>query len=504
MHGQLFVPQKIHYNTSNYDDGRQSLYIVDNLSIDSSNICFITIHQLHLDNYDDNLQRQQQQYSMLFWMLGLVPDETEFVVQFFREGLCCLKDWHLGPSAWYDPNVTNATLKFLFFPVAKYVPVFAADHPLCQIYPIEFMIACLQCYPVVSEIHAGVVLIVNGRKRLQQIEYMLLQQPIRKISLPTNTITTTTVVDPKKKTTTTTNEDDIIDSSRIAETYVLNKLRQDGYEAMRHAMVGLQLVFMGIGWAWLVAHSLHITDTNWTGGLTGLIHAHTTMLLALAILLYYMMVDGLQKLQSAQVLEEVLDKYEDENHFKLALKDQATLCQLLDHGLVQQQWQPTWCRNDEDETNSQLPQKDNASILWQEDIDIVQANVDLLHDDFFCEDNTVVRQQLQEEWKEKAAMSRLEGCRDFVFFGLNLVAHYGYTIGILTFYWDKEDDTEPTWLKVVKLYQGHHYADWCGNFIGDLMWTIEPLVALLSPYLFRRILEQQTRHQLPREKEKED
>ena len=120
------------------------------------------------------------------------------------------------------------------------------------------------------------------------------------------------------------------------------------------------------------------------------------------------------------------------------------------------------------------------------------------------------RQQLKNKLQIKASMVRLEGYRDVVYFILNFIAFYGYTIGILTFYWDDEDQ-EPHWLKWIKFHQSHAHAEWCGNFAGDLMWTIEPLVVLVSPSLFPRIIQKQPQLQRQhlqekksKEKEKKD
>lgn len=60
-----------------------------------------------------------------------------------------------------------------------------------------------------------------------------------------------------------------------------------------------------------------------------------------------------------------------------------------------------------------------------------------------------------------------------IYFLLNGVAWYGYLLGILAFY-------TPNELVILKFGYPDDVADWWGNFIGDLAWTIEPLIILWS------------------------
>jgi hypothetical protein len=72
---------------------------------------------------------------------------------------------------------------------------------------------------------------------------------------------------------------------------------------------------------------------------------------------------------------------------------------------------------------------------------------------------------------------------------VNFVAFYGYLQGILAFYFE-DDNVKGLWSLLVpylKLARTNDLADWRGNFIGDLMWTIEPAIILTTPALFRRL-----------------
>lgn len=71
---------------------------------------------------------------------------------------------------------------------------------------------------------------------------------------------------------------------------------------------------------------------------------------------------------------------------------------------------------------------------------------------------------------------------NLVYLLLNLAAGYGYMMGICTFYFPHTAATVPLWLRVVYLGLSPAQADWWGNFIGDLSWTIEPAILLFLAY----------------------
>ena len=66
---------------------------------------------------------------------------------------------------------------------------------------------------------------------------------------------------------------------------------------------------------------------------------------------------------------------------------------------------------------------------------------------------------------------------------MNFIAFYGYLMAIVGFYYP-DDDFQPTWIQTMKFGYDNNFADWSGNFAGDLMWTIEPIVILSSPFYF--------------------
>jgi hypothetical protein len=83
-------------------------------------------------------------------------------------------------------------------------------------------------------------------------------------------------------------------------------------------------------------------------------------------------------------------------------------------------------------------------------------------------------------------MARMEGYREYLYFVLNLVAFYGYFLGVLCYYFD-DDETQPFHVGKLKLGLKTEHADWHGNFAGDFMWTIEPVVILVSPIILNHL-----------------
>lgn len=72
-----------------------------------------------------------------------------------------------------------------------------------------------------------------------------------------------------------------------------------------------------------------------------------------------------------------------------------------------------------------------------------------------------------------------------VLFCLNVIAGYGYLMGILAFYylWPLSPSPPPAWVQTICFHLSAYDADWIGNFAGDLAWTIEPVLILSAPFL---------------------
>mmetsp|Transcript_94289 Transcript_94289/g.270040 ORF Transcript_94289/g.270040 Transcript_94289/m.270040 type:complete len:145 (-) Transcript_94289:155-589(-) len=73
---------------------------------------------------------------------------------------------------------------------------------------------------------------------------------------------------------------------------------------------------------------------------------------------------------------------------------------------------------------------------------------------------------------------------DIVVIALNVVAFFGYAMFPLTYFFEEEfiKATLPFW-------PGNELAEWSGNFAGDFMWTLEPILVLTVPPVIASIRE---------------
>lgn len=72
---------------------------------------------------------------------------------------------------------------------------------------------------------------------------------------------------------------------------------------------------------------------------------------------------------------------------------------------------------------------------------------------------------------------------EFIYFVLNVIAGYGYFMAIMVWCVPFTAETVPSWLNLLYFGLSPESADWWGNFLGDLAWTIEPIVMIMISYL---------------------
>ena len=57
------------------------------------------------------------------------------------------------------------------------------------------------------------------------------------------------------------------------------------------------------------------------------------------------------------------------------------------------------------------------------------------------------------------------------------------------YYFDQEGEgKQPSIMRDLKLGYLNSDADWSGNFAVGFMWTLEPIVILASPLIFKRMI----------------
>jgi len=336
-------------------------------------------------------------------------------VQLIRNALCCIKDLSLFKDTFlYDPSYV---LQYYVFPP-----------PLDQTTPLEVLIALAQLYVVLVTSRQGILLVLNSLGKFRRIEYIL------------NVI--------QKQPTTTT-----------PEKIVHASLLKEGFFALRFAFVGILVFFIGLGFFWLFANSFHVTETDWIGGVTGVVYALIVLEVCLVPLLYYMIVDGMEQHKKAKDIETVAQTGRGSPQAYLASIEVMT------------GWLP----------------------YWDKGVGLMEAMTDESSDEEIlkrvAQETSTIASALDglqlpgvaDDLRQHARAIRWEGKREFVYFVLNLLAFYGYLIGIVVYYWHLEDE-QPSWMRKYLLGDvSNTDADWHGNFLGDLMWTIEPVIILASP-----------------------
>lgn len=383
------------------------------------------------------------------------------IVQLVRNALCCIKDLQLFKDAGiHDP---------------AQLPL---PHPLNKTTRLEIVIAITQFYAFASVSRSGWNLILTSRAKLRSVETLLLKLQQQKdkngnaSNNNNNTVTTT------------------------ATDLLLQKLQNDRVAAQRNLWVGINVFCIGVAFFWLFANSFHVTETSWIGGVPALIHALTIMEIAMIPLLYYMVADTVTLLSKSAVMAYVAnilhkcivtDKNNNTKGVPLAILTDETFALLLDGG-----WTPFTPINANSSAASENDEDEAKSI--SKEIANVVSELESWTSDKDNNNNTInaLIQSTADRIESRAISTRYEAYREFIYFLLNFVAFYGYMLGILVYY-RNEDVDEPLYVRTLKLGMGNADADWTGNFAGDLMWTIEPMIILASPALVNWLTPKRTK-----------
>jgi hypothetical protein len=360
------------------------------------------------------------------------------VVQFIRNALCCIKDLNLFRAslpAIYDPMYTA-----LFFDFPE---------PLNKTTPLELVISTTQLYACVSTTKSGFQLVTTSIGKLKRITRLVESRQLSSKKL----------------------EDKIINESLLKEAKF----------AIRSIFVGTLVTPIGICFWWLFINSFHITEVDWFGGLPALIHALEVMEICLLPLLYFMIMDGLEMLRKAAKAKDLLKTVEDGT---LAGDQFTTQTYEAMTG-----WVPFWDSGvglfeaPVDSTTEEKLMADETKKVQAKLASLLPSPGRKTRSASSKDDG--LRKEALEEVADKlrgdVPVWRMEGFREFAYFVFNFIAFYGYLMAPLTFYF--QDDSQPEYIRSLKFAYNNTDADWYGNFAGDLMWTIEPVVILGSPAL---------------------
>jgi len=348
------------------------------------------------------------------------------LVQLIRNGLCCIKDWDLLNDTWlYDENVTA---QYYDFP-----------DPMHKTTPLEAIISVNQFYVVWSGVPGSWILFWTSLGKLNRI-YRLMEA--------TETATTDT--------------DRLINASLIKEARM----------ALRSMFVGFNVFFLSFSFVWLTANSWHLTETDIIGGLPALIHALTVMNVCLVPLLYYMYKDAKEQFVRSARMKLLASKLETGTATEAEMG--LTTLEALSG------WLPFWDSgvgffervNKEKEIKQLSGEKTRLQQILDEILGVSASKKDQSAAD--------VQKEKAEELRGIQRATELEGYREFLYFVINFIAGYGYTACVVVYYWPDELQ-QPDWMRLLLLHFSNPDADWHGNFAGDIMWTIEPIIVLLSP-----------------------
>lgn len=371
------------------------------------------------------------------------------VVQLIRNALCCVKDLNLFPlTILHDPNHTT---KYYSFP---------SPH-LSQTTPLELLISFTQLYACVSCTLSGFRLVKNnGLLKLQKLNRIADK-----------------IEDKYFK--------DI--KSKKALAFIQQCMMKEANSAVRDTMVGTLVASIGVSFFWLFANSLHVTATGWIGGLPALIHALTVMEVALVPLLYLMLKDAAGSISKAAKIQAFLERFlGDDSKNKPAKGDDEWLDLETFTFLLGDDWKPIWSDCVVSSSSGQNVADDDKVL--QKDMEGVETQIKLLT----SKDNkTIVSEEVGQRLQNSAVKYKMEGYREYLYFILNFIAFYGYLLGIIVYYFEENEETkqqQPYFVTSLKFGTTNEIADWAGNFAGDLIWTIEPIVILLSPILIKRMI----------------
>ena len=415
------------------------------------------------------------------------------------------------PSLW-DPNV-----------LSQY---YNLPDPINQTTPLDLLIGLGQLYATISMCLSGWTMFHTNYGKYIRIQRILLD--IKYLRHRPSAVVTSS----SSSSTTMTDADRLVHES----------LLQQAKYALRFMLVGFLLFCIGSSFFILFTNSIHITETGWNGGIQGVIHAVTVMEIGLFPLLIFMWQDGYDQLDKAkrmmklvkQLLLLLQQKQQDQSEQQQKQKQQDPVIKKVmesskvDLFLFQavSDWNPFWNsglgllemttvpdskmeeelvtqeivnvqkaldayfannnNNNKDEkkkanNNNNKDEKKKTNNNNNND-DMKKKNDDNKEKD----DTTLLFKVYQEKIQELMFKSRImkwEGYRELLFFVLNVIAFYSYLVCVIVFYY-KDETIKPYVVQSMLFGLNDDDADWHGNFWGDLMWTIEPIVLLSTTRIF--------------------
>ena len=398
------------------------------------------------------------------------------IVQLIRNGLCCIKDWNIFSNnipQLYDSTVTTTLLKSLlsFLPVDVITKLLLEDeeqHPFHLTTPLELIISITQLYACLSCTYGGIILCWTSVGKLKRIVSLLEHRLLSSADTASKNVNTNS-------------------TTALATRLINESLIKESKLAMKNCFIGILITPIGISFFWLFCNSLHVTEAGTIGGLTALIDALTIMEICLIPLLYYMIIDANQYFLTKSETINCITTLSS----NAGASFNTSYVNITRYELIQSGWVPYW------ESGTSPIASSGGDLLFEKEMKLVEQTLSLYFptstssssssdDKNENEKEQKIRQEaidssINEMTKSVQELS-FKGYREYVYFVLNFAAFYGYLMAIICFYYP-DDTAQPTWMQHMKFNVTNNDADWTGNFVGDLMWTIEPIIILfVSPY----------------------
>lgn len=372
-------------------------------------------------------------------------------IQFIRNALCTVKNFDvLSHTFLYDAKVT-----------AQY---YTLPSPLDETTPLEVLIALTQLY-------AFVTVSLAGYRMLTRVGVIKLSLLSRLADARANESTTEDLknreetVDKKKKKTKAEDEAAVIAAS--ASRLVNQSIFFDESDAAyRSAIVGINVLVVGIAFFWLFANSFHVTSAGWIGGVAALIHSLEVMEIGLLVFLYYMAKDAGNSVRRSKKMAAFATRINNSRTRSRRLSEiDVKNITVEEYDWLIGGWTPFWAKGVTDSAEEKLLMKEEEEVASNLGSFTRRIDDDII-DGIFA----------------RSRISLFEGYREYVYLILNFCAFYGYLACILVYYHPNEG-TRPEYARAMLGGMKSADADWLGNVVGDFMWTVEPIIILTSPMI---------------------
>lgn len=402
----------------------------------------------------------------------------DLVVALIRNGSCCVKDLKLFPSSiLHNPSYT-----------AKYYK-FPPPH-LDQTTPLEIAICLCQFYACISLAVTGFRMLssrgVFKLLRLNRVAdlFQAAKQQQKEQKEKKEKQSRQEKETPSKPNAATGDTCEATDTiGTTTAEFIRQSLSHEANAALRNTWEGMALFVTGVGFFWFSAHSLHITGTNWIGGLPAFMHALMVMQTALLYFLYCMLADGAKCLRRSKTALQVIEELSGIDKDKKATKGKGKkkgdveapvwLTFETYNLLLDEDWNPFWSTGHLSTVDKMAEDK-----MFEKETELIRSKVkSLTESDVIMDSDTTARLQ------EQARKLKWDGYQQYTCFILNCFAFYGYMMALVTYYFDDEE-IQPNYIKTSKFGYSNEDADWTGNFIGDAMWTVEPILIFTTPLLY--------------------